>query len=133
MVEHAVVVGDIGGTNCRLELLRARVTVGVGVESELLFGATTATASGGSLTALLHLFLQRPEVVAAMEPFGKSSPSACVLAVCGPVVDGKSILLAPSFGEGGWHLDASEISSAIGCEVVLLNGASFVRSRSCRS
>ena len=119
--EKYIVIGDIGGTNCRLELVlsghfsphekgNCRPTP--------LCSARYRTSSATSVLQLLerfsgekchHTALQEGEIVLYS------------LSVCGPVNDGTAVLTAQTFGDGGWTVNSSELSAILGCPVTLVN------------
>ena len=114
------VLGDLGGTSCRLQLVKA------GEDSAAapvqLFSQTYATAAATSFDAMLLRFLADAEAAASAGGSTFAAPAIYSLAVCGPVsADGISVLLAPAFGAQGWHFSAAELSAALpGTPTVLL-------------
>eukprot|EP00729_Bicosta_minor_P014872 gene14872-34759_t len=125
-----IVAGDLGGTNCRLELLpipgAKDALAACGVHQKPpprprpVHKAKYASGSERSLLLMLQKFLAEPECAAAIAGVG-SAVVLYSLAVCGPVTNGTSILLAPVFGEAGWRLDASELGLALSSKVIFLN------------
>eukprot|EP00946_MAST-07B_sp_MAST-7B-sp1_P001663 g1663.t1 len=116
------VLGDLGGTNCRLELVPvpgegAWAGEG-GRRPDAVHRAKYRSNSADSLTALLQRFLSEP---ACREATLGAGVCLFSIAVCGPVTDGRAILLATAFGESGWALDAREMARELGADVVLLN------------
>lgn len=121
-----IVVGDLGGTNCRLELIPRRSKTG-DVDENLITAqrpdawhrAKYKSSSASSLVQLLKRFVGEPECVAALKVGGPVDLFS--IAVCGPVTNGRAILLASSFGKDGWNLDAKDMSLELGAKVTLLN------------
>ena len=73
---------------------------------------------------LLKNFIAEPECAAVLTTNDSVQGGSVVLyslAVCGPVTNGRSVLLAPAFGEAGWQLDAAKLGSTLGSAVVFLN------------
>lgn len=129
--KHYIVIGDIGGTNCRLELLPVEHgAYGRSKEAPLCGGTTTnclppalcharyRTTSAPSVLHLLERFSEEPCYQTALQD-GKIVLYS--LSVCGPVSDGVAILTSQAFGEDGWRVDSHELSTAFGCKVSLLN------------
>jgi glucokinase len=125
-----LVLGDLGGTNCRLELVPcfagAPPPPAPDSDSCVLpprpaaaHRAKYRSNSAASLTELLTRFLAEPQCAAAIEANGPVALFS--IAVCGPVTDGRAILLAPGFGEGGWVVDTCTMRDALKCEVTILN------------
>lgn len=117
-----MVIGDLGGTNCRIELVSYDAALNVPSTTkprpEAIHKVKYKSNSAGSLIELLRRFLKEPICASALqtEPIVLFS-----IAVCGPVTDGRAILLAPCFGEEGWKLDVLEIKAALGSDVFILN------------
>ena len=116
MASSFVVIGDLGGTNCRLELLELPADPHA-IRPSPVHRAKYPSKSASNLTELLQRFVAE----AAVTGCGTHAVALFSIAVCGPVTDGKSVCLAPAFGEGGWHPDANEMQQSLGARVVLLN------------
>ena len=115
-----VVIGDLGGTSCRLELVPCDGSaVGALERPKAAHRAKYKSNSADSLSELLARFVAEPECAAAVLEGGPVQLFS--IAVCGPVTDGRAILLAPGFGEGGWTLDARAMKLDLGVEVAMLN------------
>ncbi len=112
-----LLISDVGGTNARFELhlpggsacfRRTYPTV----------GADAAPGAGSQMEALVARFL------ADAGAAGHPPPALCVLAVCGPVVDGAAycasqVMLATT---GAWQFtEASVRAAAGGVDTVLIN------------
>ena len=87
MATKHVLLSDVGGTNARFEL--RRIGVAPSGSDELVHTATYPTVgpgaqqgSGSAMEALVSRFLGECQADA--------QPDQCVLAVCGPVVDGSA-------------------------------------------
>ena len=116
-----LLLGDLGGTNCRLELVPMPPAAAGAGRPATVHKDRYRTADFASLAEMLAKF------VAELPP-GTAAPSLCCLSVCGPVTAGgggrlTSVLLAPVFGPGGWTLDSHALRAALGggCEVLMLN------------
>lgn len=95
----ACLLGDVGGTNARFALL--------GERGELTAVEHFAVADHDSPEAVIRRFLELHD----------RRPTAAVLAVAGPVVDGRAKLT-----NGQWAFDESVLAARLGLErVVLLN------------
>eukprot|EP01052_Picozoa_sp_SAG31_P018519 SAG31_NODE_1314_length_8851_cov_7.233318_10_plen_186_part_00 len=134
-----LLLGDLGGTNCRLELVPSPVSgaaAGTGSgRPSAVHKARYRTADHPSLAAMLTKFVKETPwenfPKAGHETKGEHdvsrAPMLCCLSVCGPVtVDPESgaqqsVLLAPVFGAGGWTLNSKDLSTAVGCQVLMLN------------
>ena len=116
-----IVIGDIGGTNCRLELLRCEheaLSSRGGVRPNSQCTARYQTNSAASVLELLQRFSFESDYKAAQQ---NGDIVLCSLSVCGPVTDGIAILSAQTFGEGGWVVNSSELSTSLGYHVNLIN------------
>ena len=121
-----IVLGDLGGTNCRLELvpLQQSAADAKGAHRPMaIHRAKYKSGSAASLVDLLLRFLGEPECASVISGSGTDGGVIHLfsIAVCGPVTDGRAILLASVFGEGGWTVDAREMAEQLGARVVLLN------------
>lgn len=96
-----VLVGDVGGTNCRLALYEG---------DRLRSSRTVASASVSGLAAAVDEFL-----VDEFLEGGISIASAC-FGVAGPVVDGRCVLT-----NLGWTVEADALSAQLGAPVRLIN------------
>ena len=104
----SIVLGDIGGTSCRLQMVRpsSAATAASSAGFDTLCTRTYPSASGSSFEALLVRFLAEAD---AAKP-----PAIYSLAVCGPVsADGVAVLLAPAFGEDGWTVSAAALATSL--------------------
>jgi galactosamine-6-phosphate isomerase len=105
-------LGDIGGTNVRLRLVRLdsiRAAIPVAVRTQRL-RTSELQGSHDSSTAVADRFLP------ALREFVDSDIANlkyCLLSVCGPVVDGKVVCLAPTMGDIGWLFDEQMVSGSL--------------------
>ena len=107
-----VLVSDVGGTNARFELRQMDED-----SDELVATATyptvtqdSAPGSGSGMEALVSKFLAE-QAVAGGPPV---VPDQCVLAVCGPVVDGEAYCASQVMMEatGPWKFTEGSVSTA---------------------
>lgn len=102
-----VILGDLGGTNIRLEVVDATVPSSLPRE-DALHSARFRTQDFTSFEEALRTFASGlPDDIA-------SSLWGAALAVCGPVVDGGAVCLAPIMGKGGWNPTNASIAEALG-------------------
>ena len=114
-----VLLSDLGGTNARFEL---RQVGAEGSTDEVVHAASFPTVapdavvgSGSAFEALVAKFI---------EESGGLPPQLCVMAVCGPVVDGAAYCASQVMMEttGAWRFTEASVSAAAGgARVVLLN------------
>lgn len=113
-----IIVGDVGGTNCRLEL----ICLDCGFEGSgrpiASFSARYRTTSAPSVLDLLKRFALEPGFMTISNDCNAELISLCV---CGPVTDGVAILNNPTFGETGWTVDSTYLSKELGIRVHILN------------
>jgi glucokinase len=106
-----VIIGDIGGTSSRLEMVDAYAPRGV--HPKPIFKHTYHSGfSHPNLAAMLKEFSSNALATGG----GDAHILLYSLSVCGPVTNGKSILLAPCFlrnGADGWHLDQADLANGI--------------------
>lgn len=101
-----LLIGDVGGTNIRLRLLPDAPAVS---SVPAIFAADYKTKDFNHLHEALDRFF---EEAAAAHTATERCAFAC-LAVCGPVVRGRAVCLAPSMGEDGWILDEVELAAHV--------------------
>lgn len=119
-----IVVGDLGGTNCRFELLLVSAeSYNLRSKPEPIYCAKYRSSSSPSLLALIERFVNEPNFKVAMTSV--RTAASCVqlysISICGAVHCGRATLLAASFGEQGWVVDSRELSDVLGTPVLLLN------------
>ena len=124
-----VLVGDLGGTNCRFQLYcfesfdkgqgetgkkefdKDRREGNFG-DFELRSSSTKPTTRFNNFSEMIIEFLSESH-----DHFGdfgsRRTLPLCVFAVCGPVVKESAILLAEGFGEGGWRISQKELAKDI--------------------
>lgn len=121
-MDRFVVIGDLGGTNCRLELLKLPGE-GCDLNSKPspLHRAKYRSDSAPSLVALLQRFAAESGYTAALSAEGGAFIQLYCISVCGAVHCGRATLLATCFGEGGWTVDVKELEAALGAKVAILN------------
>ena len=101
----AIVLGDVGGTNIRLQLVP-----GESIGSALPLATHQARYSTAEFGHLRD----------ALSKFAREAPSeagrivACALSVCGPVSEGRAVCLAQSMGPDGWVLEEADLGAALG-------------------
>jgi glucokinase len=118
-----IVIGDVGGTNCRLELIALDDSGGRFERSgrgrlPAAFSARYRTTSASSVLALLKRFMEESGYQAIIS---EGRVELFSLSVCGPVINGVAILNNPSFGENGWRVDATYLSKELGGRVYIVN------------
>jgi glucokinase len=119
--DNFIVIGDVGGTSSRLELIAADAPRGI--QPEAVFKKTYRSGTHSSLRHLLESF--RADALCTLPPTPPdATPGGIILyslSVCGPVTNGKTILLAPCFGETGWAIDQTDVGESLESRVVMLN------------
>jgi glucokinase len=109
-------LGDVGGTNVRLRLVRLdsiRAALPVAVASARFLTADLQAAgerAGRANDAVRQTFF--PSLRDFISEF-KERVKYCVLSVCGPVVDGSVVCLAPAMGDDGWRFNENMVAEAL--------------------
>ena len=95
--DDLILLVDVGGTSARFSLVRE--TTGETVANSKIFERKYRTDSAKSVSELIEFALRDAE--AELDRPMRNQIVICSVAVCGPVVDGRAVLLAPVFGPEG--------------------------------
>jgi glucokinase len=103
-----LVIGDLGGTNIRLDIVDATVPACLPRDRDAPHSTRLLTRDFASFEDALRSF--------TAELPAKIADSLCgaAFAVCGPVVDGRAACLAPSMGPNGWSPTSASVAEALG-------------------
>jgi hypothetical protein len=107
-VDALILLGDVGGTSARFALVCE--TTGASVASSKIFERKYRSNSADNVAELIQLALRDAEAELGT-PNIRQQIVICSIAVCGPVINGRAVLLAPSFGPDGTQAPASPPST----------------------
>ena len=106
--DDLILLVDVGGTSARFSLVRE---TGETVANSKIFERKYRSDSAKSVCELIQFALRDAE--AELDRPMRNQIVICSIAVCGPVVDGRAVLLAPVFGPEGAQTAPMRVSFGV--------------------